>query len=152
MNNLIHEVDLGGGSKLYAETSTEYVVQQIGNPGERVKEDMYFVVKRSWSNTSGTASAPPEQVGSFTFRELSPDIVASLDSYLYESFRSTFSEQFQELKAGVARKLHYAKMIATVNCTNLSEVISAYKAKWKMVQTFRSKFSDHDLFLFVKDL
>lgn len=146
--------------KPYSNVPSEYVMSAFTDNPEDASllndggKGLYTPLRCAVERSSTTSTAAPALVGRFTFVEFSPDVVISQDSFINENHRNDYliGEQFQDLKAKLASALGYTKMIATVNCINLPEVIAAYKAGWKMMQTFRSKRSQHDIFLFTKDL
>lgn len=83
----------------------------------------------------------------------SDSIVVSHGLYIKPEFRgSAYSSIFQELRAKLAWRLGYSRMMAVINMSNIPQVISAAKHGWTFVKTFEERRTKHLLCVIEKGI
>lgn len=93
--------------------------------------------------------------GFFTFSTLEGNcgIVVSSGTWITALWRNQGSaNRLQEIKEFVARELGYSLMLSTVISTNVPQIVSASKAKWRFICNFLNKRTNNTCLLGVKHL
>ena len=121
-------------------------VQEVLEKG--LNSSAVFVVIQETSTSS-------IEVGNFNLAPLPGccGVVVSCYSYLTPMSRHTaIGKIFHEIKEAVAKEMGYSLMISTTDMTNVPQVVSASRAKWRFIDFFTNKRTGNKLGVAIKHI
>lgn len=95
------------------------------------------------------------RVGEFTLAPLYSccGVVVSSYTCIFEQHRGKrYAKIMQTAKEAIARLLGYSMMLATVEVSNIPEIVSASNAGWRVKEIFINKRTNHQLAILTKEL
>ncbi len=80
-------------------------------------------------------------------------VVVSTASYINTEWRGSWvGPEFHKLKEELAKNFGYSLLLATTQLSNIPEVVSSSKARWRIVKTFLNKRTSRELGVMMKNL